>query len=180
MSKLVKKYPKSTKPSIKSSLRGPTYVIEMPLYGRNIDAFGLMLSTENLMKSQTEKQGVRITARDNFVSDDGKTVAFKLDFLVNSSTVGGSKCKGALYIRGVKGDNGIDSFKFVLEKNVDFSDLDRDLMLNAVEHAMKQENANLANQDEPSSPKPRFAARNSAKNNSEASQGEGQGQGSPM
>lgn len=67
----------------------------------------------------------------------GDNVSYKIDYSVNSSSVGGSKSKGSVYIRGVKGELGYDSFKFVLEKNVDFADLDSAMVLNAVEHALK-------------------------------------------
>ena len=66
-------------------------------------------------------------------------MAYKIDYLVDSSTIGGTKNKGSVYIRGCKGENGIESFKFVLEKNVDFNDLDSKMVLNAIEHAMKQQ-----------------------------------------
>ena len=42
-----------------------------------------------------------------------------------------------MYIRGIKGEEGFDSFKFILEKNVDFSDLDIKLVLAAYEEAFK-------------------------------------------
>jgi len=45
----MKKYPGRTKPMIKSGLRGPKYYIEFPIAGRNVDAFGLILSTEKLI-----------------------------------------------------------------------------------------------------------------------------------
>ena len=43
---LMKKYPGRKKPVIKSGLRGPKYFIEFPIAGENVDAFGLLLSTE--------------------------------------------------------------------------------------------------------------------------------------
>ena len=56
---------------------------------------------------------------------------------MNSSTVSGGKSKGTVYIRGIKSETGFDSFKFVLEKNVDFSDLDAEMVIGAVEHLFK-------------------------------------------
>jgi|APSaa5957512535_1039671.scaffolds.fasta_scaffold75595_2 hypothetical protein len=44
---------------------------------------------------------------------------------------------GSVYIRGVKGHDGWDSFKFILEKANDFSDFDAELILNAYEQALK-------------------------------------------
>ena len=46
---LMKKYPGRKKPVIKSGLRGPKYYIEFPIAGKNIDIFGLILSTEKLI-----------------------------------------------------------------------------------------------------------------------------------
>lgn len=60
-----------------------------------------------------------------------------IEYAVNSSTVGGSKCKGTIYIRGIRNETGIDSYKFVVEKLVDFADLDSDMILNAVEHLLR-------------------------------------------
>jgi len=48
--KLMKKYPGKQEPKIKSGLRGPKYYIEFPISGRNVDAFGLILSTEGLLQ----------------------------------------------------------------------------------------------------------------------------------
>jgi len=57
---------------------------------------------------------------------------------VNSATVHGAKNKGSVYIRGSKSlDGGYDSFKFILEKSVDFSDLDAQIILAAYEEAFK-------------------------------------------
>lgn len=42
-----------------------------------------------------------------------------------------------MYIRGTKGEEGFDSFKFILEKSVDFSDLDVKLIVGACEEAFK-------------------------------------------
>ena len=64
-------------------------------------------------------------------------MAYRIDYSVNSSTMPGTKCKGTVYIRGVKSEKGYDSFKFCLEKNNDFADLDSQLILGAVESLMK-------------------------------------------
>ena len=50
-----------------------------------------------------------------------------------SSVVEGTKTKGSVYIRGVKSNEGWDSFKFILEKSGDFNDFDAKLILNAYE-----------------------------------------------
>jgi len=51
-------------------------------------------------------------------------VSYLIDYECMSTSCPGSKSKGSVYIRGVKSDSGFDSFKFVLEKSVDFSELD--------------------------------------------------------
>ena len=44
---------------------------------------------------------------------------------------------GSIYIRGIKGHEGFDSFKFILEKANDFIDFDAEIILNAYEQALK-------------------------------------------
>ncbi len=61
-----------------------------------------------------------------------------IDYEVNSSTVSGGKSKGSIYIRGIKNQNGLDSYKFVLEKGVDFADLDSDMILAALKEVARQ------------------------------------------
>ena len=56
---------------------------------------------------------------------------------MNSSTVGGGKSKGSVFLRGIKSETGYESFKFVVEKMVDFAELDSDMIINAVEHVLK-------------------------------------------
>lgn len=52
-------------------------------------------------------------------------MSYLIDYHVDSTTASGGKSKGTIYIRGIKSqDGGYDSFKFILEKGVDFSDLD--------------------------------------------------------
>jgi hypothetical protein len=78
---------------------------------------------------------VKITDTDSFSA--GENVSYKIDYSVDSSTVGGGKSKGTVFIRGVKSETGFDSFKLVVEKMVDFAKLDSDLIINAVEHFLK-------------------------------------------
>ena len=59
-----------------------------------------------------------------------------------SSSVPGTRNKGSLYIWGTKGEP-FDSFKFVVEKNNDFHDIDLDLILTAYEEAFKPKAAPL-------------------------------------
>lgn len=60
---------------------------------------------------------------DSFFQDDN--VSYLVDYKVDSTTAQGAKSKGSIYIRGIKSrDGGYDSFKFILEKSVDFNDLD--------------------------------------------------------
>ena len=143
--KLMKQYPGRSKPQIKSGLRGPKYYIEFPIVGKNIDAFGLILSTEKLIQDARQSQGSKITNTDSF--SKGENVSYLIDYQVNSSTVGGTKTKGSAYIRGIRSDTGFESFKFVLEKNVDFAQLDSDLVLGAVEHLFKNVAPEAATED---------------------------------
>ena len=117
-------------PRIKSGLRGIRYFIEFPIAGKNIDAFSLILQTEKAINRGKEKHGSRILTTDSF--SKGDNVSYLIDYHVNSSQAPGSKSKGSVYIRGVRAENGYDSFKFVLEKSVDFSELDSDIVLAAI------------------------------------------------
>ena len=63
-------------------------------------------------------------------------ISYLIDYDTPSSSIEGTKSQGSLYIRGVKGPNG-DSFKFVMEKNVDFHALDVQILLNAYETAFE-------------------------------------------
>ena len=65
---------------------------------------------------------MKITNKDSYLADEN--VAYLLDYSVDSSQILGTKTKGSVYIRGVKGQDGWDSFKFILEKSNDFSDFD--------------------------------------------------------
>mmetsp|Transcript_41786 Transcript_41786/g.55068 ORF Transcript_41786/g.55068 Transcript_41786/m.55068 type:complete len:196 (-) Transcript_41786:1088-1675(-) len=135
VAELMQKYPGRKRPQIKSGLRGPKYYIELGIAGKNVDAFSLILSTEKLLKDGKKDQGVKITDTDSFSA--GENVSYKIDYSVDSSTVGGGKSKGTVFIRGVKSETGFDSFKLVVEKMVDFAKLDSDLIINAVEHFLK-------------------------------------------
>lgn len=134
---LLVKYPQMQKAKVTSGLRGTNYFIEFPITGRNVDAFSLLASTKQLMTENQHKKryGVAVTHQDSYLADEN--VAYSIDFQVNSSTVEGTKSRGSVYIRGVKGADGWDSFKFILEKSHDFSDFDALLFLNAYEQALK-------------------------------------------
>ena len=73
----------------------------------------------------------KIVGTDSFLADEN--VAYLIDYSVRSATVGGTYNKGSVYIRGVKGNEGYDSFKFILEKANDFSDFDAELVVSAYE-----------------------------------------------
>lgn len=91
-------------------------------------------------------------------------MSYRIDYLVNSSTCGGTKVKGTVYIRGVKSETGYDSFKFCLEKNTDFAELDSDILLGAIEQLFKMQ------QPEPTQERndpPRFQAKNAKKKSSQ-------------
>ena len=59
-----------------------------------------------------------------------------MDYKVASSKLEGTNASGSIYIRGVKGVDGWDSFKWVMEKSNDFSDFDINMITNAYEHAL--------------------------------------------
>ncbi len=61
-------------------------------------------------------------------------MSFQIDFEDNSTTAMGGKSKGTIYLRGIIGHKGFNSFKFILEKSVDFCDLDSQILINAIEH----------------------------------------------
>lgn len=61
-----------------------------------------------------------------------------IDYEDNSSTAMGGKSKGSIYLRGIKSANkGADSYKFVLEKSVDFCELDSQIIVQALEEVNK-------------------------------------------
>jgi hypothetical protein len=107
---------------LRSGLRGTRYFIEFPIIGANIDAFKLILKVEDMIKLGHHKYGGRVLSTDSFMKDDN--VSYLIDYQDDSSTAPGGKSKGSIYIRGIKSSNGIDSYKFVMEKSVDFCDLD--------------------------------------------------------
>jgi len=98
---------------------------------RNIDAFSLLATTKQKLEKSKDKYGVKVTHSDSYLADEN--VAYLLDYNVNSSKIEGTKSKGSIYIRGVKGKEGWDSFKFILEKSNDFSDFDAEIFANAYE-----------------------------------------------
>ena len=109
--------------------------MEISIVGKNIDAFGLILSTEQLLRDAKKTQGAVIKDTDSFTK--GENSSYLIDYMVNSSSVGGTKCKGNIFIRGFKSESGIDSYKFCVEKLVDFAELDSQLIVNAVEHLLR-------------------------------------------
>lgn len=77
---------------------------------------------EDKLKNNKEHFGSKILSTDSFLKQDN--VSYMIDFEDNSTTALGAKSKGSIYVRGVKGQNGTDSYKFVMEKSVDFCELD--------------------------------------------------------
>jgi len=124
------------KPYLKSGLRGPRYFIELPIEGKNVDAFKFILCTEKLIQEAAKTQNARIVSTDSY--SQGDTSSFMIDYTVGSTTAPGSNSKGTVYIRGMTSPQGYDSYRFVLEKNVDFNSLDADLMIAAIKEHVKQ------------------------------------------
>ena len=79
---------------------------------------------------KNKKYDTKIITTDSYLNDDA--VSYLIDYSVKSSKVEGTNCKGTCYIRGHKSE-AVDSFKFVVEKNNDFSEFDAELILNAYE-----------------------------------------------
>jgi len=82
---------------------------------------------------KNKKYETKLINSDSYLNDSA--VSYLIDYSVKSSKVEGTSCKGTMYIRGHKSidDSAVDSFKFVIEKNNDFSDFDAELILNAYE-----------------------------------------------
>jgi len=133
--KLVEQNPNVQRVRIQSGLRGTRYFIEFPIDARNFDAYSLLQKVQQkLENAKGKKYNVRVTQTDSYLKDD--QVAYLVDYLVNSSQVEGTRCPGSVYIRGVKGQEGLDSFKFTLEKGQDFSELDVQLCVAAYSEAL--------------------------------------------
>lgn len=77
---------------------------------------------------------MRVTQTDSYFKDE--QVAYLIDYKVSSSQVEGTTCPGSIYIRGVKGQDGLDSFKFAIEKGQDFSEFDSQLFLMAYKESL--------------------------------------------
>ena len=134
--KLVAANPNVQRVKLVSGLRGTKYFVEFPITVRNFDAYSLLQTVQQkLEKGKGKKYNVRVTQTDSYLKDE--QVAYLVDYLVNSSQVEGTRCPGALYIRGVKGEDGMDSFKFTMEKGQDFSDFDAQLFLTAYAGALE-------------------------------------------
>jgi len=105
--------------------------MEFPIVGMNIDAFKLILTVENLIKLAHHRHGGRIRDTDSFVKDDN--VSYKIDYECKSSQAQGGKSTGSIYIRGIKGKDGRDSYKFCHEKSVDFCELDSQIVIEVLQ-----------------------------------------------
>jgi hypothetical protein len=90
------------------------------------------------MNRMNPNYNVRIVGTDSYLNEEN--VAYLLDYSVNSSKILGTQSKGSVYIRGVKGMEGWDSFKLILEKSNDFSDFDADLIVQMYEKALSNLN----------------------------------------
>lgn len=131
---LVMKYPSMKRPTIKSGVRGTRYFIEFPIQQKNVDAFSILVAVQSVLNENKESNAAKIKNNDVFKQDD--MISYLIDYEVNSTTARGAKSTGSIYIRGVKNEN-FDSFKFVIEKNTDFHEVDIQLILKAYEEAFK-------------------------------------------
>lgn len=64
-----------------------------------MDAFSLLVAVQTLLNEK--KEGSKIIATDSFLQDDN--ISYLIDYEVNSVEALGSKSKGSVYIRGIKG-----------------------------------------------------------------------------
>lgn len=102
----------------------------------------------------------KIVSTDSYSGSD--TSSFMIDYQVDSSTAPGSPTRGTVYIRGVKTPQGFDTYRFVLEKGVDFSQLDADMMVGAIEEMIRQMPPTVQAEQKSAA---RFSAKNAGKNN---------------
>jgi hypothetical protein len=108
---------------------------------------------------------VKVTGKDSYLSDEN--TAYLIDYRVNSPKIPGAKSSGSVYIRGIKGQEGWDSFKFVLEKANDFSDFDAELVVKMYEKALSNLGGDVAPEVDTTGMTPaqaKFAKRMAAKN----------------
>lgn len=83
------------------------------------------------------KYGSKVHETDTFEKLD--TLTHVVDYEASSTTAEGAKCRGSIYVRGIKSDpkGEYDTFKFILEKSVDFNEVDSRLFLKAYYEAFK-------------------------------------------
>jgi len=112
-------------------MKGLRYSVEFPIVGKNVDVFRIMCVVEDTIKQGYHKYSSRIRDRETFKNQDN--VSQKIDYQVASSTANGANCTGTIYIRGIKGPDGNDSFKFIMEKSNDFSELDAEVMIEVLQ-----------------------------------------------
>jgi hypothetical protein len=95
--------------------------------GHNLDIFSIIVELEQQIKNNFNAQRAKVKRTNSF--SKGDTSSYVIDYEVASTTASGGSCSGTIFIRGMKGKDGVDSFKFVLEKSVDFADLDSQLFI---------------------------------------------------
>lgn len=132
LQEVYKRHPDIPRVKISSGNRGLRYYIEFPIVTRNVNALALLESTKTLMEANKGKPYfVKVKTTDSYLADEN--VSYLVDYQVESQQVRGTMCKGSCYVRGVKGHDGWDDFKFILEKSNEFSDFDAKIIVNAYE-----------------------------------------------
>ena len=154
--------PNTPRVKISSGLRGLRYFIEFPIVKQNFDAYSLMQQTRTQMEDGKKKYGSKVIGSDSYIADEN--LSYLLDYHCDSTSVPGTKNKGSVYIRGVKGHEGWDSFKFILEKTQDFSDFDAELIAMAYERALGVESTKPLDTTGMTPAQAKFAKRQAAKN----------------
>lgn len=124
------KYPGFKKPKVTYGLRGTRYFVEFPIINNRVEAFSYITGAEKTIARGKKEFKSRVTKTDSFSSKDN--VSYMIDYMTESHESHGAFSHGSIYMRGVKSES-YDSFKFVMEKNNDFCELDAKIILGAME-----------------------------------------------
>lgn len=127
------KYPDMKRPVFQAGIRGTRYYVEFPISDKQVDAVGIVAKLKEKME-EFKGKGLMKKDEQSFRQED--SISFLLDYRVPSESAPGSNQNGTIYVRGVMGQK-YDQFKFVCEKEVEFSDLDISLILEGYEQAFR-------------------------------------------
>jgi len=90
VAELKEKHPGMPDVKVSSGLRGVRYYIEFPIVGKNVDAFSILTSTQQLMEKakKNTKYNLKSTKTDSYLNDEN--VAYLIDYQVKSMEVEGT------------------------------------------------------------------------------------------